>query len=100
MLGNEPNLDEVPVDREDLTLDSQLVFQLYDKLPARWEGFSGQYMGKDLSLLPVLFDQFNVDIPTKLYTWELIPFIDNLVAEDISKKIKAKSKVKEGIPHG
>ena len=100
MLGSEPVLEEIPFDRNDLSLDTQLVFNIYDKLPARWEGFSGQYLGKDLSLLPMLFDQFNVDRATKYYIWEIIPFIDNLVAEDIAKKVKAKSKLKEEMPSG
>jgi hypothetical protein len=53
MMNSEPLESEIPVSREDLTLETQEVFSIYDKLPARWEGMSGTYLGKDLSLLPV-----------------------------------------------
>ena len=92
MLGSEPDPDEVPYSREDLTFDTQQVFELYDLLPAKWEGFSGHYMGKELMLLPTLFESFNIDKSVQLYSWKIIPIIDNFVAEDIAKKIKAKTK--------
>ncbi len=92
ILGSEPNPDEIPVSREDLFFETQQVFDLYDVLPARWEGFSGQYMGKDLMLLPTLFDSFNIDKAVQLYSWKIIPIIDNFVADDIAKKIKSKTK--------
>ena len=95
MLGTTPVPEEMPYGREDLSLDTQLVFHIYDKLPARWEGFSGQYLGKELNLLPILFDQYSFDKATKNYAWEIIPIIDNIVADDIAKKLKAKAKVKE-----
>lgn len=92
LLGTEPDPEQVPCSREDLFYDTQQVFELYDILPAKWEGFSGHYMGKDLQLLPVLFDTFNIDRPTQLYCWKIIPMIDNLVAEDVARQIKSKTK--------
>lgn len=92
MLKSEPDPDEIPYSREDLSFETQQVFELYDLLPAKWEGFSGHYMGKDLILLPVLFDSFDTDKSIKLYCWKIIPIIDNFVAEDIARKIKAKTK--------
>ena len=92
MLGTEPNPEEIPYSREDLLLDTQQVFELYDILPSRWEGFSGQYLGKELQLLPTLFETFKVDKPLQLYCWKIIPIIDSIVAEDIARQIKAKSK--------
>ena len=98
MLGTKPDPDEMPVEREDLYLETQEVFLYFDKLPARWEGFSGHYLGKDLSLLPVLFEEFEVETPIKRYCWDIIPIIDNFIAEDVADKIKAKSK--EGAKSG
>lgn len=94
MLKTEPKEEEIPVDRSDLFEDTQLIFSLYDKLPMKWDGFSGQYLGKDVGLLPVLFKEFNIPKCIRLYCWDIIPIIDNFVAEDIAKKIKAKSKEK------
>lgn len=92
MLGSEPIESEIPTQREDLTDETQAVFYLYDKLSAKWEGFSGQYLGKDLSLLPVLFEEFETENYIRKYSWEIIPIIDSFVADDIAKKIKSKSK--------
>lgn len=94
MLGSEPIEEELPCEREDLTYDSQLVFNIYDKLPAKWEGFSGQYLGKDLLLLDTLFKHYKFEDYEKNYAWDIIPIIDSYVAEDIAKKIKAKTKSK------
>lgn len=92
MLNTEPKLEEIPVEREDLFIETQEVLFYFDKLPAQWEGFSGQYMGKDLSLLPILFKEFKVDKYIRRYCWEIIPIIDNFIAEDVADKIKARSK--------
>jgi hypothetical protein len=92
MLGNKPDPDEIPYSREDLSVDTQQVFDLYDKLPAKWEGFSGHYLGKEMQLLPILFEAFDIDRPIQLYCWNIIPMIDNMIADDIAKKIKSKTK--------
>jgi hypothetical protein len=100
MLGNEPLEEEIPYEREDLTLDTQLILSIYDKLPAKWEGFSGQYLGKDLLLLETLFNFYKMEKFEQLYAWEIIPIIDSIVAEDIAKKIKSKGKVAGDMPDG
>jgi hypothetical protein len=92
MLNTEPKEEEIPITREDLSYETQEVLSLYDKLQAQWEGFSGQYLGKDLSLLPILFREYNTVDYIRRYAWEIIPYIDGLVAEDIAKKIKSKMK--------
>lgn len=92
MLGSEPDPDEIPYSRDDLLFDTQQVFELYDILPSKWEGFSGHYMGKELLLLPVLFETYKIEKPLQLYCWKLIPIVDNIIAEDVAKQIKAKSK--------
>jgi len=91
-LGSEPLEEEIPIDREDLSIETQLVLYIYDKLPSKWEGFSGQYMGKELGLLPVLCEEFEIEKSIRKYAWDIIPIIDSFVAEDIAKKIKSKSK--------
>lgn len=92
LLNTEPDPEQLPVEREDLALETQEVFHLYDKLQARWEGMSGQYLGKDLTLLPVLFEEFDIDRATRLYCWDIIPIIDMFIAEDVADKIKAATK--------
>ena len=95
MMGSEPIEEEIPWEREDLTLETQIIFSIYDKLPARWEGFSGQYLGKDLALLVTLFEHYGLEKHERGYAWDIIPVIDNFVAQDVARKVKSKSKVKE-----
>jgi len=90
MLNTTPVEEEIPLEREDLAVETQIVFDLYDKLPSRWEGFSGQYMGKDLVLLPVLYNEFELDKSIRMYAWNIIPIIDGFIAEDIAEKMKQK----------
>jgi hypothetical protein len=92
LLNTTPKEEEIPIDRGDLNVDTQLVFLIYDKLQANWEGMSGHYLGKDLSLIPVLLEHYNFDKTLSNYTWEIIPIIDNIVAKDISEQIKRRSK--------
>lgn len=94
MMGNKPLEEEIPIDREDLAVETQMVFNLYDKLPAKWEGMSGSYLGKDLLLLPVLCDIYDTEDYIIKYAWHVIPIIDSYVAEDIAQKIKRKTKGK------
>ena len=92
MLGSEPKEEEIPYEREDFTVDTQLVFNIYDRLPSKWEGFSGQYLGKDLILLEQLFKHYKFEDYEISYAWDIIPIIDSIVADDIAKKIKAKTR--------
>ena len=98
MMGNEPVEEEIPYDREDLYMETRLVFDMYDKLPAKWEGMSGTYIGKELLLLPILFEEYDVEEYVKKYAWHIIPIIDNFVAEDIAEKVKRQTN--KGSPSG
>jgi len=91
MMGTPVDDSKLPIERSDLLLETQEVFHYYDLLQANWEGMSGSYMGKDLSLLPALFDQYEVEGNVQRYAWEIIPYIDYHVAEDIRRAQKAKS---------
>lgn len=97
MLNTEPDEEQVPIDRSDLYIETQMVLDIYDKLPSRWEGMSGQYLGKELMLLPILFDEYDTENYIRRYAWDIIPIIDNFVAKDVAEQIKARSK---GAPSG
>lgn len=91
MLKTTPIEEQIPVGREDLSYETQMIFFLYDKLPSKWEGFSGTYLGKDLTLLPILYEEYKYEPSLRRYGWDIIPIIDSFVAEDIARK-----KPKEG----
>lgn len=92
IMNSEPVEEEIPIERSDLTYETQLIFNLYDKLPAKWEGFSGMYLGKDLSLLIPLFKQYKLIKAEIAYAWDIIPIIDSFVSEDVARKVKSKAK--------
>jgi len=92
MMGSAPIEEEIPVTREDLGIETQMVLNIYDKLPSRWEGMSGSYLGKDLMLLPILCTEYSIENIIRKYAWHIIPIIDSFVAEDIAEKIKRNSK--------
>lgn len=96
MMKMEPKVEDMPVERSDLYPEVQEVFGLYDYLPANWEGFSGTYMGKDLSILPILFNEFKTSQPIRRLSFMLIPIIDNYVAEDIKRQQEAKGSAIKG----
>lgn len=93
-MGTEPVEADIPVERSDLFLETQEVFHIYDYLPAKWEGMSGTYLGKDISLLPMLFEQFNCSYSERMYAFMIIPIIDKYVSEDITRKQKSLAKSK------
>lgn len=88
MMGSEPLEEEIPLERTDLLMDTQLAFSVYDKLQSNWEGFSGSYLGKDLSILPSLMEDYQIPLESRKYIWEVIPVIDHYVGKDIARKIK------------
>jgi len=60
-LGEEPNEDEIPMDLSDFPTSFQEIFEIYSLLTDKWEGMSGVYMGKDMNLIPFLFDMYALD---------------------------------------
>jgi hypothetical protein len=92
-VGSEPLEKEMPIELQDLSVETQEVFELYNQLQAIWEGMSGTYIGKDQNLLPMLFDIYDTPLYIKKYALFIIPYIDMHVADDIARKMKSKIKV-------
>lgn len=94
MLNSEPIESEIPISRDDLSIETQLVFNIYDKMQSQWEGMSGQYLGKDLTLLPILCEEYEFEPLLRRYAWDIVPIIDSIIAKDVAQKIKSKTKEK------
>lgn len=92
--NTEPDPEKVPIDFEDLLYDSQLAIKLLTKLPEQWDGASGYYQGKNLTLLPYMMDLYEVG--NKQDFLELILSIENestrLTNEEVSRKAKRHGK--------
>lgn len=97
MMKVEPKDEDMPIERADLLPEVQEVLTLYDYLPANWEGFSGTYMGKDLSILPILFNEFETSRGIRQLSFMLIPIIDNYVAKDIKRQQDSKKSAIKGV---
>lgn len=92
-MGTEPIPEEIPVSLGSLPEDLQLAFSLYYKLPDRWEGMSGTYMGKDLSCFKAIADILEVEnIKISL---DFVLLIDGARIEFLA--LKQKNKPKKGI---
>jgi hypothetical protein len=87
-MGATPVESEIPPELEDFPIEVQQAFDVYYRLPDRWDGMSGSYLGKDLSPLDMLFKLFQIsDERTAL---DFITIIDVTRREIISNKQKRK----------
>lgn len=91
-MGNEPIPEEVPRDYSDLPYEVQVALDLYSYLPDIFGDMSGSFIGKDLSILPFLFDTFEVINKKSVLEW--IKTITNLQRSEIAKQLKRKQKKK------
>jgi hypothetical protein len=88
MLGTEPIYEEIPVEFEDLSLDTQEAFVLYQMLQDNFDSMSGTYQGKNYSGLLDILELNEVEDKKLMFT--LIRKID----ECRSKAIKASKPTK------
>lgn len=59
-MGTMPDPDQIPPELDDFPSEVQQAFDVYHRLPDRWDGMSGTYLGKDFSALDVMFELFQV----------------------------------------
>lgn len=83
-LGSEPNPNEIPVEFTDLPHEVQVAYEVFNYLPDRIDGFSGIYLGKDISGLGVVMDILQVD--DRRHTL----YFMKIIADDIARHIEAK----------
>jgi len=91
-LGSEPIEEEIPIEYEDLTVQSQVLIDIYHMLPDKY-GAAG-YEGKDLTLVVDLFEIYGIykeDIPL------FLPMLSKIISkftELENKKLIAKKGAK------
>ncbi len=89
-LNSEPLDDEIPIEIEDLPYEVQQAWKIFDLLPDRFDSFSGNYYGKDLSSLLNYFSLF--DIIEKISIVTIIQIFDFYESKEINIKIKNRPK--------
>lgn len=90
MLGTEPLDEEIPLELDDFPELVQQALHIYSYLPDIWEGMSGTFMGKDLSIIPLLFDAFSIDKEDVALILDFISTTDGIRKKNYSDK-KAKA---------
>lgn len=104
VLGEEPIEEDIPVDESELCDEGRLALQVYRYLPDIWGEMTGQYIGKNLASLEVIFEILGV---TNKYLKKdlllMIKLVDGEMSDIISAKIKAETeaaKAKSGGKRG
>jgi hypothetical protein len=90
-LGSEPNPDEIPIEFQDFPDLVQQILNIYYLLTDRWEGMSGTYLGKDLTILFELFKAYNFDDQEQVLALQLIQLLDKIRIKLIDSKSSQKT---------
>lgn len=83
MMGTEPDLSQVPVEYDDLSLDVQFAFSIYSKLKDEWDTMNGGYLGKNYSGIVDMLELLEVPREDRKWVFELINMIDTHRAKAI-----------------
>lgn len=83
--GIEPNLEKCPPGIEDLPDEVIEALDIYNRLGDRVADNIG-YLGKDYTLLPVLFTEF--DIKDRKLTIEILNIIDGVIIKKSAEELK------------
>jgi len=90
-IGSEPIEDEIPVEVDDLTVQSQQVIEIFNYLPDEW-GSMGGYQGKKLDNFPIIFELFEVPKTNWILYLDLLGVLIEEQVKIVNKKIEAESK--------
>lgn len=89
MEKREPDPEEMPPEMGDMLEETRTAFEIYNYLPEKWGDYAGNYFGKDITSLPILYDLFEIeDNATKRHLLLIIKIIDNHVIDLRSEKLK------------
>tara|TARA_B100001964_G_C13988135_1_gene489375 strand:+ start:108 stop:419 length:312 start_codon:yes stop_codon:yes gene_type:complete len=89
-LGQDPNIDEMPPELDDFPLEVQEAFLIHLMLPDKWDGASGQYMGKDWSALEPLLNINQIPVADRRTVCFFLKFIESASMVNINESLKRK----------
>lgn len=90
-MDSEPLENEIPIELDDLTAQSQEVIEIFNYLPDQWGGM-GSYTGKDLSNFPIIFELFHVPKEQWLLYIDLLGILIEEQIKVVNKKIESHTK--------
>lgn len=85
-LGTEPNEEHMPVDIDDLPLEVEQAYHVYNILPDKLDSFNGIYYGKALEHCPSILEFLEIESRKDIF--KLVLIIDSLEREEINRKKK------------
>jgi hypothetical protein len=85
-LGSQPQEKEIPVMLEDMPIDIELAYNVYNLLPDKIDSFNGVYYGKELDKAPLMLEF--LEIQSKKDIFKIIIIIDSLEREEINRRKK------------
>ena len=85
-LGSEPIDSEVPIEFEDLPLEVQEAFRIYNNLQDNWDYMGGNYIGKYMTGIKDILEICRVDPADYQVMYELLLQIDRIRAKSIADK--------------
>jgi len=85
-LGSQTQEKEIPVMLEDMPIDIELAYNVYNLLPDKIDSFNGVYYGKELDKAPLMLEF--LEIQSKKDIFKIIIIIDSLEREEINRRKK------------
>ena len=85
-----PDPEQMPPERGDYPYEVQVAFFIHDLMPDRWEGMSGNYMGKEYAALQVLLDTY--DVKERQVVCLFLKHIEARNMQEINDRISKKQK--------
>jgi len=89
-LGINPEDGDIPVTFEDLTIQTQYAFTIFQYLPDNWDSMNGVYLGKNFDNVDFIFELLDIDRSNWL---SVINLLNNIIALRM-KKINSKRRSK------
>lgn len=85
-LGTEPSESEIPIELDDMPIDVETAYHVYNLLPDKIDSFNGVYYGKALEHIPSILEFLDIDSRKDIF--KIILIIDSLEREEINRKKK------------
>lgn len=94
-LGSEPKEEEIPLELSDFPELVQICYNVFRRLPDRWEPMSGSLLGKDTHLMLDLFRLYGIEDEEELkLAIDFMTVFENSWRTIINNKNKARASKK------
>jgi len=95
-LGVEPDPDKLPGSLHIFPDEVQIVFLIFNYLPDRWDGMSGNYFGKDWTNIKFFLDLYDITtkVDKKIVTF-FLSRLEEYYSDRVNKKVEQRRKAEE-----